>query len=92
MGDAQPIVRGNRQRNRRVDARELFDADAVVDRRQSGAAVLLRKLNARQPERAEPRPEVARKALRLVPGHHIRTDFCLGELADCFPEQLLFGR
>ena len=30
---AQAVVRGHRQRDRRIDARQLLDADAVVDRR-----------------------------------------------------------
>ena len=30
---AQAVVRGDRQRDRRIDARQLLDADAVVDRR-----------------------------------------------------------
>ena len=50
VGGAQAVVRGNRQRDGRVDARQLFDADAVVDGRHAGAAVLLRPLDAQQPE------------------------------------------
>ena len=44
---AQTVVRGHRQRDRRIDAREFLDADAVVDRRQPRAAVLLGELDAR---------------------------------------------
>ena len=49
----EPVVRGHRQRNRRIDARQLFDADAVLDRRHAGAAVGLRHLNAGQSEGRE---------------------------------------
>jgi hypothetical protein len=41
---------GHRQTHRRIDARELLDADAVIDGRHGGAAVRLRKLDAHQPE------------------------------------------
>ena len=50
---AQPVVRGDRQRDRRIDARELLDADAVVDGRHAGAAVFLGKLDAHETERGE---------------------------------------
>ena len=48
---AQAVVRGHRQGHRRTHPRQLLDADAVVDRRHAGAAVLFRKLDAHQPER-----------------------------------------
>jgi hypothetical protein len=47
---AQAVVRRDRQRNGGIDARQLLDADAIVDRRHARAAVLLGKLNTEQPE------------------------------------------
>ena len=54
---AQPVVRRDRQRDRRTDAGELLDADAVVDGRHRRAAVLLGKLDAHQAERRELRQQ-----------------------------------
>ena len=66
---------------RRADARQLLDADAVVDRRHRRAAVLFRELDAGQPERRELRPAASSgKCLRFVPLHHVRTDFRFSEL------------
>src|SRR5207244_9116366 len=53
---AQAVVRGNRQRHARVDARELLDAQAVVDRRHRRATILFRELNAQAAERRQLRP------------------------------------
>ena len=90
--DAQAVVRGDRQRDRRIDARQLFDADAVVERRHPGAAVRLGHLDAHQPERGQLRQQVRRKRLRLVPLHDVRTDLGLGELADRAAQELVIGR
>ena len=90
---AEAVVRGHRQRDGRIDARELLDADAVVDRRHAGAAVLLRELDAEQPERSQLRPQLGREVLRLVPFADVRPDLGLRELADAAAEQdLLLGR
>ena len=86
-------MRGDRQRDGRTDPRQLFDADAVVDRRQRRAAVLFGELHAGQTERRELRQEVRRKLLRLVPLHDVGTDLGFRELADRPPQQfLLFSR
>ena len=87
---AQAVVRRDRQRDARIDARELLDADAVVDRRHAGAAVGLGKLDAQEPERGELRDELDRKVLRLVPLHHVRADLGFREFAHAAPEQRLF--
>src|SRR5262249_52959667 len=90
---AQPVVRRHRQRHARIDARELFDADAVVQRRHPGAAVLLGELDAEQAERGELRHQLAGKVLLLVPLAHVRPHLRLRELADAAPQQiLLFGK
>src|SRR4029077_19986974 len=39
-----PVVGRHGQRHRGIDARELFDTDAVVHRGEAGAAILLRTL------------------------------------------------
>ena len=85
-------MRRHRQRNAGVDARELLDADAVVDRRHAGAAVLLRELDAQQAERGQLRHQLDRKVLLLIPLAHVRPHFCLRELAHAAAEQhLLLG-
>src|SRR5262249_19118407 len=87
------VMRGNRQRDAGIDARELLDADAVVDRRHRGAAVLLRELDAHEPELRELGDELGRKMLRLVPLADVRPHLGLGEVAHRAAQQrLLFRR
>ncbi len=86
---AEAVVRRHRQRDRRIDARELFDADAVVDGRHPGAAVLLGELDAHQAERGELRQQIHRKLLRLVPLHHVRPHLGFRELAHRAAQELL---
>ena len=74
VGGAQAVVRGDRERDRRTDARQFLDADAVVDRRQRGAAVVLGKLHAGKTERRQLGQEVVRELLRLVPLHDVRAE------------------
>ena len=64
---AEAVVRGHRQRHARIDARELFDADAVIDRAHAGAAVVLGELDAHQAELGELRQQLFGKVLSLVP-------------------------
>ena len=87
---AEAVVRRDRQRDGRVDARELLQAEAVVDGGHPGAAPLLGELNPHQAQVGQLRDERARKLLRLVPLAHERTDLAFGELADRLPQQLLF--
>src|SRR4030095_6188211 len=90
---AKAVMRRDRKRDRRVDARELLDADAVVDRRHAGAAVLLGDLDAEQAEGGELRAQLGRKMLLLIPLADVRTNLGFRELADAAPQQdLLFGR
>ena len=86
---AEAVVRRDRQRHAGIDARQLLDADAVVDGRHAGAAVLLGKLDAQQAERGQLRHQLDRKMLRLVPLADVRTHFGFGELAHAAAQQLL---
>ena len=67
VGRAQAVVRGHRQRDGGIDARQLLDADAVVDGRHPRAAVLLGKLDAHQPERRRARGSARPENAALVP-------------------------
>ena len=92
--EQRPLCAATDSASAGIDARQLLDADAVVDRRHAGAAVLLRKLNAHQ-TRARPAPESISggKMLRLVPLADVRANFGLRELADAAAQQfLLFGQ
>ena len=89
VGGAEPVVGRHRQGDRRIDAGQLFDADAVVDGGHAGAAVLFRKLDAHQSEGGELRDQLGGKLLRLIPLAHVRADLGLGELADAAAQQLL---
>ena len=82
-------MRRDRERHGRADARQLLDADAVVDRRQRGAAVLFGELHAGETERRELRQEIGRELLRLVPLHDVRTDLGFREFADRPAQQFL---
>ena len=82
MCDAQrPLCAATDSAMLGIDARELLDADAVVDRRHAGAAVLLGILNAEQAERRQLRHQLGGKVLRLIPFADVRADFGFGELA-----------
>ena len=76
--------------DRRIDAREFLDAEAVVDGRHAGPAVLLWKLDAEQPEVGELRKELRWEALGLVPGHDVRPDVCVREFSQTPPQHELF--
>src|SRR5436190_183226 len=90
MRGAKPVVGGERQRDRRIDAGDLFDANAVVDRRHRGAAIGLGDLNTEQTETGELWHQLSREMLSLVPLTHMRADFGLREVADRSPQQCLF--
>ena len=90
---AETVVRGHRQRDGRIDARQFLDADAVVDRGHRRAAVLLGKLDAEQADRRELRHQLGRKVLILIPLPDVRADFGFRELAHGPAQQrLLFRR
>src|SRR4029079_2542917 len=90
VGGAEAVVRGDREGDGRIDARELFDADAVVDRRHAGAAVFLGELNPHQAQRGHLRNQLCGKMLGVVPLADVRLDLSLGELANGLTEELLF--
>ncbi len=89
---AQAVVRGHRQRHRRVDPGQLFERDAVVHRRHAGAAVGVGNLNAHQREVGQRRQQFRREVLGVIPVAQVRPDLALGELADAAREQhVVFG-
>ncbi len=89
----EPVVRGHRQRHARIDARELFDADAVVDGAHAGAAVGLGELDAHQAEVGQLRQQFLGKVLRFVPLHDVGPNFGFGEFANALAkERLLVGQ
>ena len=87
---AQAVVRGDRQRDGRVDASEFLDADAVVDGRQSGAAVYLGNLHTEQAELGEAGHQFSREVLRLVPLTDVGPHLGFGELAHTTAQEFLF--
>ncbi len=90
---AQPVVRRNRERDRRAHPCDLFDADAIVHRRHARAAVLVRDLDAQQVQAGELLQQIHRKVLRLVPLHDVRADFAFRERAHRATQDfLLLGR
>ena len=88
----EAIVRSHREGNRRIDARQLLDADAIVNGGQARPSLGLGHLNAHQAEAGQLRDQIGRKRLRLVPLHDMRPDFGLGKLAHGLAKQILFGR
>jgi hypothetical protein len=85
----ETVVRGDRQAHGRVDSCQLFDRDAVVNRRHGGTAEFLGKLDSHEPQRRELRDELLRKELLFIPLHDMRANFGLRELADTAAQQLL---
>ena len=57
-----PLCAATLQRDRRIDAREFLDADAVVDRRHARPAEALGELDAQQPELGQLRQQVRRES------------------------------
>ena len=86
-------MRRDRQRDAGIHARELLEADAVVEGGHARAAVLLGVLDAEQAERRQLRHQLRREFLILIPFADVRPDFGFGELAHGAAQQrLLFGR
>ncbi len=90
MRDTQAVVRGHRQANGRIHAREFLDAQAVGDGGHARPAPRLRHLNPHEPQGRQLGQQVHRERLGLVPGHDVRPDLGLGELADRQAQELLF--
>ena len=85
-------VRGHRDRDRRVDPRQLFDRDRIGERVGPGAAVLLRERHAHQPELGQLRDQLVREAVLAVELLGGRRDPLLGELANGGADELVLGR
>ena len=85
-------VRGHRDRDRRVDPRQLLDRDRVRERVGARAAVLLGHGHAHQPELGQLRDELVREAVLAVELGGDRSDTLLRELADGRADELVLGR
>ena len=86
---AERRVRGDGDRDRRVDARQLLDRDRVRDGVAARAAVLLGDRQAHEPELGELRDELVREARLAVELLGDRRHARLREVADGAPDQLL---
>ena len=80
VGSTEPVVRGDGQRDCRIDPGQLLDTDAVFERRHAGATVAFRELNAKQPELGELGQKLEGKPLRFVPRHDVRRNLPFREL------------
>ena len=85
------VVRGDRDRDRRVDPRQLLDRDRVRERVGAAAAVLLRDRHPHQPELGELGDELVREALLAVELLGDRRDLLEREPAHGIAEQLVLG-
>ena len=83
-------MRGDGDRDRRVDARQLLDRDRVRERVGAAAAVLLGDRHAHQPELGQLGDEVVREALLAVELLCDRRDLLLGEAREpCLRSELV---
>jgi hypothetical protein len=82
VAGAETVVRGNRQRKRAVDLRDLLDTDRVTRHVEPGAAVLLRDADAQESELGEARNDLRGEALFLVPSLGLGGDLRANEVAD----------
>jgi hypothetical protein len=89
MIGAQRDMRRNAQRDRRIDPRDLFHQDRIVDVVVPRAAQILREHRAQHAQAPQGAKHRDRELLRLVPLHDVRPDLGLGELADCFSKLML---
>ena len=85
-------VRRDRDRDRRIDSRQLLDRDRVRDRVGAAAAVLLGNGHAHQPELGQLRDEVVGEAVLPVELLGDRGDLLLGEVPDRAADELLLLR
>ena len=86
---AERRVRAQRDRHRRVHARELLDRDRVGQRVAAASAVLLRERDAHQPELPELLDDRVRERLRAVQLLRDRSHLPLGEVAHRAADQLV---
>ena len=85
-------MRGDRDRDRRVDSRQLLDCDRVRERVGAGSAVLLRDRHPHQAELGQLGHELVREAVLAVELLGDRRDLLLGELAHGAPDELVLLR
>src|SRR5438445_739954 len=85
----QRVVRGDCDRHRRVDARQLLDRDRVRQRVCAGAAVLLRDRHPHQPELGEAGDDFIGKARLSVELFGDRCDLLRCERAHRVADQLV---
>src|SRR4030095_11517565 len=85
-------VRRERDRHRRVDARQLLDGDRVGERVGPGAAVLLRERHSHEPELGELRDQLVGEAVVAVERGGDRSYPLRRELADGRADELVLGR
>ena len=83
------VVRGDRDRDGRVDARQLLDRDRVRDGVGAAAAVLLRDRHPHQPELGQLGHQLVGEAVLAVELLRDRRDLLLGELADGVADELV---
>ena len=88
---AERVVRGDRDRDRRVDARQLLDRDRVREGVGAAAAVVLRDRHAHQPELGHLGDELVREPLLAVELLRDRRDLLECELPDRVAHQLVFA-
>ena len=86
------MVRRDRDRDGRVDARELLDRDRVRERVRAGAAVLLGDRHSHQPQLRELRDDLVREALLAVELVGDGRDLVRGERAHRVANELVFFR
>src|SRR4030095_10026764 len=89
---AETVVGGERQSDRGVHARDLFDDRLVVHVRESRTGVLFRKQHAQESELPELAEDLARELLRLVPSHDVGADLGLEKVAQRLQNRLALAR
>ena len=85
-------MRGDGDRDRRVEARELLDRERIGQRVGAGAAVLLRDRHPHQPEVGQLGDELVGEALLAVELLGDRSYAIERELSYRVPQQLVLGR
>lgn len=86
-------MRGAREPDRCVVAREPLDDEYLREGVRAAAAEFFRKCDAEKAELAELLDDVPRERLLLVPPGRMRLDFALGEVGQRFADALLlFGK
>ena len=87
VAGAQPVVARNRECERAIDPRDLFNAQRIRQHVHAGAPIGLRDANAEQPQLGQLRHDLVRKSLVLVPRLGVRSHFALCEFANAVTEQ-----